>query len=147
MMALLARTKIQGFPQAIAGTSAVEFALLCPLFFLVFFGLSAYGIYLGASHSIQQIAADAARVSIAGLSNNERRQLALDYVTANAPEYPLIDPKRVVATADAKEGDANQFVVAVVFDASGLPIWQLFKGLPLPGKTIEHRSIIRLGGF
>jgi Flp pilus assembly protein TadG len=147
MASALAQTKLASFPNATAGTSAVEFALLCPLFFLVFFGLTAYGIYLGASHSIQQIAADAARVSIAGLSDAERRRLALDHVSANAAQYPLIDVKRVTARAYAREGDAAQFVVSVAYDASGLPIWELFRGLPLPGTKIEHRSVVRIGGL
>ena len=129
-----------------SGTSAVEFALMSPLFFLLFFGMTAYGLYFGASHSIQQIAADAARVSVAGLSDEERVRLALGYVTANAGEYPLIDVSRVKADARADSDDAAQFVVSVAFDARTLPIWQLFDGLPLPDMTIERRSTIRIGG-
>lgn len=147
MMARCIRVCPAGFPNATAGTSAVEFALLSPLYFLVFFGLTAYGIYLGASHSIQQIAADAARISVAGLSNDERARLALDYVTANARDYPLIDPDLVTAEAHAKPDDATQFVVTVAFNARDLPIWGLFRGLPLPGTIIEHRSTIRIGGL
>jgi Flp pilus assembly protein TadG len=45
-----------------AGTSAVEFAMLAPLFILLLLGMVAYGIYFGASHWVQQIAADAARM-------------------------------------------------------------------------------------
>jgi Flp pilus assembly protein TadG len=141
------RSQFRRFIRDPAGTSAVEFALLSPLFFLVFFGLTAYGIYLGASHSLQQIAADAARVSVAGLSNEERTRLALDYVSANAADYPLVDPERVTARAYSKTGDATQFVVSVALDASDLPIWGLFRGLPLPGTTIEHHSTIRIGGL
>ncbi|MBO6719103.1 MAG: pilus assembly protein [Rhizobiaceae bacterium] len=135
------------FRLAASGTSAVEFALLCPLFFLFFFGLTAYGIYLGASHSIQQIAAEAARASIAGLDADERTSLALHYISANASHYPLIDPTRVTAQARAGEDDPAQFVVSVSFDARALPIWSLFPGLPLPGTRIEHRSTIRIGGL
>ncbi|RVD33089.1 pilus assembly protein, partial [Mesorhizobium sp. M4A.F.Ca.ET.020.02.1.1] len=50
------------------GTTAVEFAMLAPLFILLLLGMVAYGIYFGASHSVQQIAADAARTAIAGLN-------------------------------------------------------------------------------
>lgn len=136
-----------GFLRSDAGTSAVEFALLMPLYFLVFFGLTAYGIYLGASHSMQQIVADAARVSIAGLSNDERTRLALDYISHNAAEYPLIDPERIVARAEPATDDARQFVVSATFDARALPIWGLFGNLPLPGTLIVHRSTIRIGGM
>lgn len=129
------------------GTSAVEFALLSPLFFLIFFGLTAYGIYLGASHSVQQIAADAARVSVAGLSDEERRRLAIDYVSANASEYALINGERLTVQAYAKPRDASQFVVSVALDARYLPIWELMRGLPLPGTRIAHQSSIRVGGL
>ncbi|TIM19494.1 MAG: pilus assembly protein, partial [Mesorhizobium sp.] len=46
-----------------SGTSAIEFALLAPIFILLLLGMVAYGIYFGASHSVQQIAADAARTA------------------------------------------------------------------------------------
>ena len=36
--------------------------MLAPLFILLLLGMVAYGIYFGASHSVQQIAADAARM-------------------------------------------------------------------------------------
>jgi Flp pilus assembly protein TadG len=147
MSATFIHAKSITFVRATGGTSAVEFALLSPLFFLIFFGITAYGLYLGASHSIQQIAADAARVSIAGLSDEERTRLALNYVSANAAEYPLIDAGRVFAEAGAGQHDRAQFVISVAFDAHALPIWNLFEGLPLPGSRIVHRSTIRIGGL
>ena len=50
-----------------SATSAIEFAILSPLFIFFVMGMVAYGIYFGAAHSVQQIAADAARTAIAGL--------------------------------------------------------------------------------
>ncbi|WP_164767076.1 TadE/TadG family type IV pilus assembly protein, partial [Mesorhizobium sp. M7A.F.Ca.CA.004.04.1.1] len=66
------------------GTSAVEFALLSPIFILLLLGMVAYGIYFGAANSIQQIAADAARTAIAGLNQTERQTLVASFVTNNA---------------------------------------------------------------
>jgi Flp pilus assembly protein TadG len=57
------------------GASAVEFAIIAPVFILMIVGMLAYGIYFGAANSVQQIAADAARTSIAGL-NADRAQHA-----------------------------------------------------------------------
>jgi Flp pilus assembly protein TadG len=129
------------------GTSAVEFALLAPIFIMLFLGMAAYGIYFGASHSVQQLAADAARTAIAGLNATERSTLATNFIRLNASGYPFVDPKKVTVNTRDSAADGSQFVVAVQYDASTLPIWKLFKGLPLPGMTISRQSTIRVGGI
>ncbi|TGP22884.1 pilus assembly protein [Mesorhizobium sp. M1D.F.Ca.ET.184.01.1.1] len=130
-----------------AGTSAVEFAMLAPIFILLLLGMVAYGIYFGASHSVQQIAADAARTAIAGLNQTERQALVTDFITHDVAGYPFVDPKKL--TVDAKDSavDGSQFVVSVSYDARNLPIWNLFRTLPLPGTTIQRQSTIRVGGI
>jgi Flp pilus assembly protein TadG len=135
------------FAAARAGTSAVEFALLSPLYFLLMFGMAAYGIYFGASHSVQQLAADAARVAVAGLSATERQSLASDFVARNASTYAFVDGARIGVTVADNPTDTSQFVIALTYDARGLPIWNLFHGLPLPDMTIARRSTIRIGGI
>ncbi|TIW00157.1 MAG: pilus assembly protein [Mesorhizobium sp.] len=129
------------------GTTAVEFAMLAPLFILLLLGMVAYGIYFGASHSVQQIAADAARTAIAGLNQTERQALVTDFITHDVAGYPFVDPNKL--TVDAKDSavDGSQFVVSVSYDARNLPIWNLFRTLPLPGTTIQRQSTIRVGGI
>lgn len=128
------------------GTSAVEFALLFPLFALVLMGMAAYGIYLGASHGVQQLTADAARTAVSGIDNDERRRLATSYIDLNATSYAFLDRANLSVTAAPSSVDPAQFVVSVRYDASSLPIWTLMRGLPLPGTVIQHRSTIRVGG-
>ena len=135
------------FARSERGTSAVEFAILSPLFLLVLFGLIAYGIYFGASHSLQQIAADAARTAIAGLDQKERQSLVSGFVARNASDYPFIDPGKLSVTAADNPGDSSQFVVSLRYDARDLPIWSLFSGLPLPDTTITKETTIRVGGI
>lgn len=130
-----------------SGTSAIEFALLAPLFLLLLFGMVAYGIYFGASHSVQQIAADAARTAIAGLNETERNRLAAGFIDRNAGGYPFVDPRHMVVDTYGSAQDANQFVVAIRYDARTLPIWNLLERLPLPGMTIARQSTIRIGGI
>lgn len=129
------------------GTSAVEFALLAPLFILLLMGMTAYGIYFGASHSVQQIAADAARTAVAGLDATERQALATGFVERNAEGYPFIVREKLTVEALDNAQDGNQFVVALRYDARDLPIWNLFDGLPMPHMTIVRRSTIRIGGL
>src|SRR5690606_19342562 len=80
-----------GWVRDTSGTSAVEFAILTPVFLLLLTGMLAYGIYFGAAHSLQQLAADAARIAIAGLDEDERDSLVDAFLDANADSYVLIE--------------------------------------------------------
>ncbi|MGX8009097.1 TadE/TadG family type IV pilus assembly protein [Mesorhizobium sp. ORM8.1] len=130
-----------------AATSAVEFAMLAPIFIVLLLGIVAYGIYFGASHSVQQIAADAARTAIAGLNQTERQALVTDFVANDVAGYPFVDPTKLTISAQDSAADGSQFVVSVTYDARNLPIWNLFRNLPLPGTTIQRQSTIRVGGI
>ena len=85
------------------GASAVEFAMLLPLFLV--FGIVVFGAYLTMVHGVQQLAAEAARSSVAGLSETERVSLAENYVTTNAASYPLLEADRLTVSA-ATSGSA-----------------------------------------
>lgn len=74
-----------------AGTSALEFAIIAPLFFLILFTLIAYGIYLSVTHAVQQVAADAARTAVAGLNPAERILLVNHYLNASHFDYAFLD--------------------------------------------------------
>lgn len=146
----LSRTRPPDRPTIIrdqSGTSAIEFAIVAPVFILLVFGMIAYGIYFGALHSVQQMAADAARTAIAGLDENERKTLAQRYIDLNADGYVFIDRKKLVVEVKDSDKDSEQFVVSLRYDASQLPIWNLLPMLPLPEKTISRSSTIRVGGI
>lgn len=129
------------------GAAALEFALVAPVLLLLLFGMVAYGIYIGASHSVQQLAADAARVSIAGLDNAERTQLASRYIEENSDGYLFLKASALKVSVGPGTVDANQFKVAVDMDARELPIWNLYVPLPLPEPVITRASTIRIGGM
>lgn len=129
------------------GTAAVEFAIIAPLFIFLMLGMIAYGIYFGAAHSVQQIAADAARTAIAGLNESERQTLAQHFIDTNADGYVFIDAEKLAVAVNDNPDDAQQFVVSVQYEADNLPIWQFLTRLPLPGKTISRTSTIRIGGI
>jgi Flp pilus assembly protein TadG len=132
--------------QDIRGTSAVEMAIVFPLFLTVVLGIMAYGLYFGAAHSVQQLAADAARASVAGLSSSERIALTQTYIANNANKYALLDRQNVSVSAGPSSDNANDFVVTVSYDASTLPIWKLSSFVPLPSSNIQRVSVIRRGG-
>lgn len=130
-----------------SGTSAIEFAMLAPLFILLLLGMVAYGIYFGASHSVQQIAADAARTAIAGLNATERKALVTNFINNDVNGYPFVDVTKLTVDAKDSVADGSQFVVSVSYDARNLPIWNLFPNLAMPGMTIRRQSTIRVGGI
>lgn len=137
----------RSFAAGTSGTAAVEFALLLPLYLFLLLGMTAYGIYFGAAHSVQQLSADAARTAIAGLDAQERQRLAHSFIERNADGYLFIRLDRLTIAVGDSEADASQFDVTLSYDARKLPIWGLWERLPMPDKTILRRATIRMGGI
>jgi Flp pilus assembly protein TadG len=128
-----------------AGASAIEFAILAPVFLLVLLTMVGFGIYLSAATSIQAITADAARTAVAGLNETERTKLAEDYIKQSTLDYYLLSADRFSITVSDDPHNTQQFTVAIDYDASNLPIWSLYS-FALPEKRIKRFSTIRIGG-
>ncbi|SFB39151.1 Flp pilus assembly protein TadG [Rhizobium sp. NFR07] len=129
-----------------SGAAAVEFALIAPLFFLTLLSLVAYGIYFSAAHSVQQLAADAARTAVAGLNETERETLVADFVNRSTMNHALIDKTRLSLQVQADPSNPNQFTVSLSYDASNLPIFNLFT-YAMPEKQIRRFATVRVGGI
>ncbi len=140
-------TQVRRAIRAETGSVAVEFAIIFPVALVFFCGLLAYGIYFGASHSVQQLAADAARASVAGLDDTERAAIAVAHVASSSSAYPLLRSNRVAVTARPLAADSSQFEVRVVFNSVDLPIWSLSGLVPLPSRLIERSAVIKRGGY
>ena len=128
------------------GATAVEFAMLLPLFLALVFGIAIFGSYLAVVHGLQQLAAEAARSSLAGLSASERNSLATSYVSTNVGTYPLITANKVSVSAATSPSDPNVFVVTVTYNASGMFIYSL-PFVTAPSQTIVRSAAIPFGGF
>lgn len=128
------------------GAAALEFAIIAPLFFLTIFTMIGYGIYLSATHAVQQIAADAARTAVAGLSSTERKSLAQSFIQSSTLDYPFINKTKLTVDVADDVQNLNQFTVTIVYDSSELPIWKLFS-FALPDEEIKRYATIRLGGI
>jgi Flp pilus assembly protein TadG len=131
----------------IDGETAVEFALLAPVFFAVLFGSICYGCLFGINHSVQELSSAAARAAVAGLSDAERSALVTDYVARNGPSYVLLDPTRLQVSVATFDAATRSFRVAVDYDASGSFVY-VFRGLvPLPPPTITRTAVMQRGGY
>ena len=129
------------------GAAAVEFAIVAPVFILMLFGMIAFGLWLSAAHTVQQVASGAARSCVAGLDSDEREQLAEAYVANALSADSLIDPDLVdIAVHDDPDVPEN-FRVTVTYDASNLPIWSLLGSSLLPGRKIRRETVVMAGGI
>lgn len=126
------------------GVAALEFALIAPVLSLLAFGIVQYGIYFGVSHAVQQLANDAARVAVGGLTDKERTTLVSDHVARHWREYGLHREKNVAVAVQNANGD---IIVRARYDASYLPIFALNGLVPMPPPTIDNRASVRIGGF
>ncbi|HZG28154.1 MAG TPA: TadE/TadG family type IV pilus assembly protein [Ensifer sp.] len=126
------------------GASAVEFAILAPIFIAGLLSMIGYGIYLSASASIQQMTEEAARAAVAGLSAQERQSLAENAVAMSVKDRAFIDPAKVRVTISGQ--DTDRYSIEVSYDAAQLPIWSLFSYALPSMKTISRVSVMRAGG-
>jgi Flp pilus assembly protein TadG len=130
-----------------SGGAAVEFAILAPVYLMMLCGMLAYGLYFGAAHSLQQLAADAARISIAGLDSAERDRLVGSYLDRHAGDYMLLSRQYLTYAIGDDPGDPTQYRVALRYDAIELPIWNLYPPLPMPSRYMVYGATIRQGGL
>ena len=132
----------------VQGSVAIEFALVCPVLLLMMFGTMAYGLYFLAAHSAAQLAANAARASVAGITDAEREKLAKAAVSTELKPHPLfVDTSKIVVTVGSVASDPSAYRVAVTYDAEGLPIWNMSPFLPLPSRYIEQSAVVKKGGY
>jgi Flp pilus assembly protein TadG len=129
------------------GNAAIEFALIVPVLLALFGGMVAFGIYLGASHNLKHIASEAARASIAGVSDQERIDLARRRVADALTEGAMFKPGTVLVSVGPNPADASLFTVTLTFDAKSLG-FSGFSGLiPLPPDLIQSTVNVRRGGL
>ncbi|MGE4250765.1 MAG: TadE/TadG family type IV pilus assembly protein [Parvibaculaceae bacterium] len=129
------------------GVAAVEFALIAPVFFLLLLGIAAYGIYFSAISSLQELTADAARASVAGVSATERQTIVASYVAQSSPSYRLLSRHPITVTATPYPGDATRYTVTLSTDISNLPLQGSTGLFPMPSAIIQRTAVVRIGGY
>jgi len=128
--------------QSKAGVAMVEFALLLPIFLTLLFGILTYGHYYYLAHTLQQLANDAARATLGGLTTGERSTLAQQSVTGGIVATPFVKTRMVVQTTD----DTPFVRVSVRYDASDFPLFKTSL-VPVPDPVIQRTAAVRMGGL
>jgi Flp pilus assembly protein TadG len=107
-------------------------------------GTVSYGGYFWMASSLQQLANDAARAAIAGLTDSERQSLAQGTFNAEIANYGMLSPS--LASVNY-QGSGESFAISVSYNAANTPFWVLSSLLPMPSTTIIRSAAVRLGGY
>lgn len=126
-----------------AGSAAVEFALVGPLFVYLLIGLTVYGGWLWMAQGVQPLAAEGARAAVAGLNADEQERLAREAIAQSVSSASALDPEAVEVEV---EGSAAEIDVRVRYDANRHPLMALAGLVPSPPPTIERTASVRAGG-
>src|SRR5687767_1739339 len=113
-----------------SGVAAVEFAIVAPIFIVITLGILVYGTYFTVAQSVQQLAAEAARDAIGGLSDGERQSLAVARANAQVNTYPLLVAEHFEVASGADEADPDLFEVTITYDATHLGLGPFSAILP-----------------
>lgn len=127
-----------------AGNAAIEFALVTPLLLTFLLGIVCYGGYFWMSHSLQQLANDAARAAVAGLTAGERQSLAQGTFNSEIGTYSALSPSQATITY---QGSSQAFTISISYNAANTPFWAVSGLIPMPSTTIIRSAAIKLGGY
>ncbi len=127
-----------------SGAAAVEFAFVGPMMVVLLLGIMSYGGYFWLAHSVQQLANDAARAAVAGLSASERQSLAQATISAELPNYAFLTTSGMVTSVNTQ---TTAMTVSIAYNASQTPFFALGGLVPMPSSTITRTATIKLAGY
>lgn len=131
----------------LTGAAAVEFAFIAPILLLLLFGIIGYGYTFSVYNGVQQLAAEAARASVAGLDDAERERLARAFVAQSVGSYAFLDPSKLTVRTVALGAPAPSFEVTVAYDYSDTIFNRLGSIVALPMPVVERRAVVQRGGY
>ncbi|AWN43981.1 TadE/TadG family type IV pilus assembly protein [Methylobacterium durans] len=129
------------------GTAAVEFALIMPVLVALIAAILTFGLYLGALHTLRQIAGEAARASIAGITDQERRDLARERVNTALAHGAIFAPGSVDVTVGFDTADPSLYAVTLRFDTRRLGLTGLARIVSIPQNLVSSTVTVRRGGL
>jgi Flp pilus assembly protein TadG len=135
---------MRAFSRDRKATSAVEFALVAPLLLMLVAAILAYGSIFATSISLQQMAAEAARATIGGLSDAERQALAQAKLADISDKYPMLKADNLGIAFDT--GISSEISrLTLTYDMTGHPAYALDKLLPLPASPLSYSMVVTDG--
>ena len=141
------RSSLHRFRTDVVGAIAVEFAFIAPILLLLLFGIIGYGYTFSVYNGVQQLAAEAARASVAGLDDAERERLARAFVAHSVGSYAFLDPSKLTVRTVALGAPAPSFEVTIAYDYSDTIFNRLGSIVALPMPVVERRAVVQRGGY
>ncbi len=138
---------IHRFVQNRQGVSAVEFALVFPVFLTMLFGIFVVGMTIATAHSLQHAVQEAARAAVAGLSDDERDDLARKRIAAIVAEGGLLQREPLTMTSGSSATDTSLWTVTLTYDLRGTQMWSLAMRLGIPIPPLVRSASTRNGGL
>lgn len=120
------------------GAALIEAAFALPIIIVLMMGVVSYSYWMLISQSLQQVANDAARATLAGLSQTEREALARTSVATSIVQSTGLAVDKVQTRVSE---DAGYLSIVVSYDGSSNAI---LTGtiVPLPSTTISRDASI-----
>jgi Flp pilus assembly protein TadG len=128
------------------GASAIEFALVIPIFLSLTFGIVVYAGYFASLSIVQQIAYEAARASVTGLTDAERQSLATQRATQLVASYGGVLNTASVTIAAAPTS-AGSFAVTVSQQFNAFGLGNISALLPMPPTQQSATVEVARGGY
>lgn len=132
---------LHGFRRSSQGSTAVEFGLLAPVLLLLVLGFVGFCVVFSTASGLQQLAAEAARASVGGLTDHERTQIVEAFVAAHAGAYPFLDAGQLTVGTTALTAPAA-FQVSLSYDLSQSIVGMLSGFVPALPTHLQRSAIV-----
>lgn len=127
---------------------AVEFAFMAPVLMLFVFGTVGFGIELAIASGLQQLAAEAARASVGGLSDSERANIVQSFVASHVAAYPFLDVRQLSVTTAPLTAPVAAYQVSLSYDLSSQVVGQFNRLIPaLPTRLLRSAVVMTSNGL
>ncbi|MCJ2182609.1 pilus assembly protein [Novosphingobium sp. 1949] len=123
-----------------SGAVLVEAALALPVLISLLLGVVTYGAWFMSAHSLQQVANEAARASVAGLDATERRQIVDATIAKSVLSAGTIEPDLLNVETGI---DGAYYRVTLSYDVAHSTMFANSL-VPLPGDTITREATVQL---
>ncbi|WP_238230488.1 TadE/TadG family type IV pilus assembly protein [Methylobacterium thuringiense] len=130
-----------------SGATAVEFALIVPVFFVILFGVIFYGLIIGIGSSLQHTAQEAARASIAGMTDTERDSLARSRIQSLLSGSQLIRIDALTIATGSSSTDSSLWTVSLTYNIQASGLANLARAFVVTPDMLKRSASYRNGGY
>jgi Flp pilus assembly protein TadG len=128
------------------GATAVEFAMVATIFFVLVFGILIYGSYFATLSLVNHIAFESARATVSGLSDDERAALANARANELITSYDGFLDSETIDVSPTNIGNGI-YAVTVTHDFDAFGLMSTITLLPLPPAQQSATYEISHGGY